>query len=457
MKTGCARVTQTVNITTPAAPVGLTIVYWLNGADDDYTTGAQVLSERKVRLVRVRDVDELLHLLAPDERAMCVIDLVVGSGGGQALRAIQKSRPHALVVGIVDPRHREGALEAFQKGVFDVLSEPLSTLDFASVVRNAGEFLRLADSTPDEPASMPELPGLVLASGAMRRLMELVQRVGIARCHVMIAGEFGTGRETVARLLHASSARPAGPLLKLDCNGASFPELNDTLFGRGRAEGLLGRAESGSLFLEHVEEMPSKLQGRLARVLRSAADAETTSAIRVFVAVQPDVADLVRDGKIRTELYQQFSLVRVDVPPLRDRRDDVPLLARQMLGDLGRTRGYPRKTLTRSALTLLRALPWPGNLPELRGLLERLAVMVPGGVVRLEDLLTHVSLSGSELEGPQPGATLREARMRFERDYIAATLRKHRGRMADTARALGIQRTNLYRKVRALKLTRTET
>ena len=232
--------------------------------------------------------------------------------------------------------------------------------------------------------------------------------------------------------------------------------MNAALFGRGGAGGLLSRAESGTLFLEHIEEMPSKLQGRLVRVLRSAADAETTAA-RLFVAVQPDVADLVRDGSVRTELYQQYALVRVDVPPLRDRRDDIPLLARQMLSDLCLTRGYPRKTLTKSAMTLLGALPWPGNLPELRGLVERLAVMLPGGVVRLEDLLTHVSLSGGELQGPQQGATLREARSRFERDYIAATLRRHRGRMADAARALGIQRTNLYRKVRALNLTRAGT
>ena len=108
-------------------------------------------------------------------------------------------------------------------------------------------------------------------------------------------------------------------------------------------------------------------------------------------------------------------------------------------------------------MTLLGALPWPGNLPELRGLVERLAVILPGGVVRLEDLLAHVSLTGSERQGPPQGVTLREARERFERDYIAATLRTHRGRMADAARALGMQPTNLYRKVRALNLTRTGT
>ena len=119
---------HTVDIATQAGPIGLTTVFWLNGADDDYTTAAQVLSERGVRLVRLREVDELLHLMEPAAHAMCVIDLAVGSGGGQALRAIRKSCPHALVVGIVDPRRPESALEAFQKGVFDVLSEPVSIL-----------------------------------------------------------------------------------------------------------------------------------------------------------------------------------------------------------------------------------------------------------------------------------------------------------------------------------------
>ena len=329
--------------------------------------------------------------------------------------------------------------------------------DFASVVRNADEFLALAGTTSNGSHAAPEAAGLVLASRTMCRLMELVKRVGMARCHVMVSGEFGTGRETVARLLHASSARTAGPFFKVDCSGVAFPELNKALFGRGRAEGLLGKAASGSLFLEHIEEMPPKAQGRLARVLREAADTESTLETRLFVAVQPNFADLVRDGKVRSELYQQLALVRVDVPPLRERREDVPLLARQMLNDLCRTRGYSRKTLTRSAITLLGALPWPGNLTELRELVERLAVMLPGGVIRLEDLLTHVSLSGSELQGPQQMTTLREARERFERDYIAATLRKHRGRMAEAGRALGIQRTNLYRKVRALNLSRTVT
>ena len=448
------------------APTGLTTVLWLNGADDDYTTAAQILSEREVRLVRLERIDELLGQLEKAEPALCVIDLTTGLDGAKSLRAVRNRFPQALVVGLVDPRRPEGPLEAFQRGAFDVLSVPVSTQDFGSVVRNVDEFLALADPTSDGLPAAAEAAGLVLESESMRRLMELVQRVGAARCHVMIAGDFGTGRETIARLLHASSARSAGSFIKIDCNGGSSSELpdlpelpkhNDALLGGGDVEGLLSKAASGTLFVEHIEDMSPRIQGRLTRLLKEAANTQTAPMTRVMVSVQPDFPALVNDGKFRAELYQELALVRIDVPPLRERRDDVPVLARQILSELCHTRGYPRKTLTRSAMTLLGALPWPGNLPELRGLIERLAVMLPGGVIRLEDLLSHVSLSGSELQSTQQATTLREARERFERNYIAATLRKHRGRMAEAARALGIQRTNLYRKVRTLKLSRTGT
>ena len=445
------------------APTGLTTVLWLNGADDDYTTAAQILSEREVRLVRLERIDELLGQLEKAEPALCVIDLTTGLDGAKSLRAVRSRFPQALVVGLVDPRRPEGPLEAFQRGAFDVLSVPVSTQDFGSVVRNVDEFLALADPTSDGLPAAAEAGGLVLESESMRRLMELVQRVGAARCHVMIAGNFGTGRETITRLLHVSSARSAGSFIKIDCNGGSSSELpdlpthNDALLGGGDVEGLLSKAASGTLFIEHIEDMSPRIQGRLARLLKEAANTQTAPMTRVMVSVQPDFPDLVNDGKFRAELYQELALVRIDVPPLRERRDDVPVLARQILSELCHTRGYPRKTLTRSAMTLLGALPWPGNLPELRGLIERLAVMLPGGVIRLEDPLSHVSLSGSELQSTQQATTLREARERFERDYIAATLRKHRGRMAEAARALGIQRTNLYRKVRTLKLSRTGT
>ena len=156
---------------------------------------------------------------------------------------------------------------------------------------------------------------------------------------------------------------------------------------------------------------------------------------------------------MRPDLYERLSLIRVDVPALRQRREDVPVLATHFLKELCKASGKPVKTLTRPALTLLAALPWRGNALELRTLLERLILLVPGGLIRLEDVLAHTQLEGN-VSPTGLDATLRQARAKFERDYIAAVLQHHRGRIADAAKVLGIQRTNLYRKMRRLNLMR---
>ena len=367
---------------------------------------------------------------------------------------------------LVDRSRAESVLEAFKGGAFDVLASPVAPADFAAVARNAEEFLTLASAGPGPAPDDANLNGIVAVSEPMQRLMELVPRLGAARCNILISGEQGTGRETIAALLHRSSGRSRARFVKVDGAGALLPELRRALFGaadggngvsrpsdEGPQPGLFTEAGGGTLYLEHLADLPLPVQARLARQIRQK-DGPHGANVRVVTAVEPDVAAQVGEGRIRSDLYQLLSLVRVDVPPLRARREDLPFLARQVLADLCRSKGYPRKTITKSALTLLTALPWPGNLPELRGLLERLVAMLPGGVIRLEDVLAHVSLDGSELRGPEYGSTLREARERFERDYIAATLRRHRGRMAEAARTLGMQRTNLYRKVRLLNLTR---
>ena len=162
---------------------------------------------------------------------------------------------------------------------------------------------------------------------------------------------------------------------------------------------------------------------------------------------------MLEEGRLRRDLYERLSLVRIELPPLRQRREDVPFLATHFLKELCRANGSPIKTLTRSALTLLSALPWRGNAPELRALLERLILLTPHGSIRLEDVLAQVRLDGSEITAVG-GTSLRDARLRFERDYIAAVVRQHHGRMGEAATSLGIQRTNLYRKLRQLNVLR---
>jgi two-component system nitrogen regulation response regulator NtrX len=221
----------------------------------------------------------------------------------------------------------------------------------------------------------------------------------------------------------------------------------------------LFEASGGTLFLQNLPEMPNRVQAKLHRVLRDREAVLSTDRsrleldIRPIAAVDPGFESAVEEGRLRRDLYDRLSLIRIELPPLRQRREDVPFLANYFLKEICRANGAPIKTLTRSAVTLLAALPWRGNAPELRALLERLVLLTPHGSIRLEDLLAQVRLDSSEITSVG-GTTLRDARLRFERDYIAAVVRQHHGRMGDAAQALGIQRTNLYRKLRQLSVMR---
>jgi two-component system nitrogen regulation response regulator NtrX len=309
----------------------------------------------------------------------------------------------------------------------------------------------------------------------MRKVVELLPRVAPSRCPILLYGERGTGREMLARAIHGHSRRDTA-FVAVDCSSATPQELEHELFGavsqrrvdgqderrsmeRVTADCKLLQCSGGTLFLMNVAEMPGRVQAKLHRVLRdreavlSSEKRRIELDIRPMAAVEPGFESAVEEGRLRRDLYERLSLIRIELPPLRQRREDVPFLANHFLKETCRTNGAPIKTLTRSALTLLAALPWRGNAPELRALLERLVLLTPHGSIRLEDVLAQVRLDGTDIAAAG-GTTLREARLRFERDYIAAVVRQHHGRMGEAAAALGIQRTNLYRKLRQLSVLR---
>jgi len=293
---------------------------------------------------------------------------------------------------------------------------------------------------------------------------------------VLIRGEEGTGRQVAARAIHAQQHDGNGAFVVVDCAVLEGDELDVKLFGpparrhngdqetrgleRVSRQGQLFGALGGTLYLQNVADAATRTQTRLARLLRDreAVLAETGQPIdfdlRPMAGVDPGFDEAVRDGRVRDDLYRRLSVLRIDMPPLRNRREDIPALANYFMRELCASLRIPPKTLSRSALSLIAALPWRGNAAELRTLLESVVRGSQGGRgIGLEDVLAHVRLDG----GPAVfanGGTLKQARIRFEREYIAAVLEQHRGRISAAAKALGIQRTNLYRKLRALRVTR---
>jgi len=409
--------------------------------------------------------------------ALCVIDLRQNGEALRTARAVRAQHPRAVVIGVADPDRPTASADAIRAGVFDVLPRPAAARDLEALIANAREQASLAAVSQPKPGEAASY-GIVGTSPAMRLVMDLVQRAAAGRCGILIVGERGTGREMIARAIQSHDPNPDAPFVKVDCSGPTPEDIELQLFGvlarrggsappeRRSLERIaehcrLRESDGGILFLENVMDLSARAQARLVRMLRDREafvgdDPEpTTLDLRPIASVDGSVEAALEEGRLRPDLYERLSLIRVDVPALRQRREDIPVLATHFLKDLCRANGKPIKTLTRPALTLLAALPWRGNAPELRSLLERLILLVPQGLVRLEDVLAHTQIEGS-ISPSGFDATLRQARARFERDYIAAVLQHQHGRIAEAARVLGIQRTNLYRKMRRLNLMRAK-
>jgi DNA-binding NtrC family response regulator len=295
---------------------------------------------------------------------------------------------------------------------------------------------------------------LLGSSAAVRDCLIQLDRAAGEDRGVLITAEPGLYPEAVARAVHAKSARKPAPFVPLSCDGGAPADLERALFGAPHRAGVnsdleivgpsgaLARAAGGSLFLNNLQELPAPLQRRLARVLRDGEvrmprrSGPVVLDVRVIGARENGV-----DQALRDDLLRRLPLL-IDVPSLRQRRDDVPAIAQAMLAARDGGRRF-----TPAALTVLAALPWRRNTVELSRLIERLAAGDAGNPIRQEDVLAEVQLDRTPL---RPTGNLREARRQFERDYIAAVLRDHEWHMPDAARALGIERANLYRKARQL-------
>jgi DNA-binding NtrC family response regulator len=463
-------------VTAIAEPSIAHAVLVVNGPEP--TALAALIRNRGYELLVASRADALTSYDAPV--SLCVVDLAANSEALKAARAIRAQHPRAVVIGIADPARPMAAADAIRAGVFDVLPQPPTAIDLDAVVANAREQRALA-AAGSESTHGDAAQGIVSISPGMRIVMELVRRAAPGRCGIVVTGERGSGHEMIARAVHSHGPRPDAPFVSFDCVGSADDDIEAALFGsasgtrEGRSperrtlerigtDGRLHAARSGTIFLKNVLELPARVQMRLVRVLRDRevvleGDGDRPARpfdVRPIASVEGSLEGALEEGRLRPDLYERLSLIRMDVPSLRERREDIPVLASHFVKALCRSNGVPLKTLTRPALTLLQALPWRGNAPELRGLLERLVLLIPHGLIRLEDVLAHTQIESS-VSPTGLDATLRQARNRFERDYIAAVLHHQHGRIAEAARVLGIQRTNLYRKMRRLNLIRTRT
>jgi two-component system response regulator HydG len=418
-------------------------------------------TESALRKVRRREMPVLLDL----SRGAAVIHTA------QALRARDG---RMLMLAVADVSRSELTDDAVVAGVADVLERPLCPRRVAAALEREGvRPWNPRRSTPVLVRGDLSSADLYCLSPSMRAVSVRIARAGAVRAGVTIRGESGSGRSVVARALHGCRSNPA-TFVDVDCAACHPDDLEREIFGvardavRGPADrrlsilepvsrgGRLYQAIGGTCYLRHLAAAPPHVQARLAGVLSRGAAwlVETGQAIamdmRPMAGVDPQFEQAVRQGRVRDDLHRSLSAITIDMPPLRKRREDIPPLANRFLRAICPTRGASPKTFSRCALALMTALPWSGNVSELREVVGHAAASTRGPSISLEAVLASLRFDGLSVVAAAK-RTLSQAQAHFERDYIASIVEQHGGKVSEAARALGIAPTNLYRKLRRLR------
>ncbi len=435
------------------------------------------------------DEGYLVEAVASGEDALVALqsrryDLVLldvwlpGADGLEVLTRIRASDTELPVVVISGHGTIETAVKAVRLGAQDFVEKPLSLEKTLLAVRNALQRGRLETELRELRQKLDERYVMVGEGKALRRLRAEIAQAAPSNGRALIYGENGTGKELVARAIHAQSRRAAGPFVEVNC--AAIPEelIESELFGhvRGAFTGALAArkgkfelADGGTLFLDEIGDMSLKTQAKVLRALQEQRVEPVGGAgsvevdVRVIAATNKNLEQEIRAGRFREDLYFRLNVLPFQVPPLRERREDVPRLARHFMELLSAEHGRRPREIAPEVLELLAGLPWPGNVRELRNTVERLVIMAPAGRIELRhlpvSLLENVPdavTSGAPAEpahtDTEGTATLAAAREAFERRYILGKYRECGGNMSRTAEALGVERSNLYRKMKAFGL-----
>ncbi|HWF86901.1 MAG TPA: sigma-54 dependent transcriptional regulator [Vicinamibacterales bacterium] len=401
------------------------------------------------------------------------VDLIVldvwlpGMDGLATLARLRERQADAQVVLISGHGNIESAVRAIKMGAFDFVEKPLSLEKTVLVVRNALRQRRLEAENRALRARVDRRQTMVGESDAMRQLREQVAMAAPTNGRVLIYGENGTGKELVARTIHALSRRRTAALVEVNC--AAIPEelIESELFGHVRGaftgavadrRGKFEAADGGTIFLDEIGDMSLKTQAKVLRVLQEqtmeavGGTAQITVDARVLAATNKDLQAEIRAGRFREDLYFRLNVIPIFVPALRQRQDDIALLADHFMAELAEEYGRRIKTFEPAAIAAIQRYAWPGNVRELRNVIERLMIMVPGDTILVSDLgfLNPAAASApNALDAAPQRLTLHEARDNFERDLILRTLVAQQGNMSRTADVLGVERSNLYRKMKA--------
>jgi two-component system nitrogen regulation response regulator NtrX len=442
---------------------------------------SSILEDEGYQVTVAKSGTEAIKLYAVEPPDLMLLDIWMPDMDGlETLRRIRELAPTAQVMMMSGHGSIETAVKAIKLGAYDYIEKPLSLENVTLRVKHALDQYRLEQENRTLRTKVERQFELVGNSPAMQQLRTLIETAGPTNSRVLIAGENGTGKELVARAIHQHSARAGRPFVAVNC--AAIPEtlIESELFGHEKGSfsgatsmkrGQFEQADGGTLFLDEIGDMSLNTQ---AKVLRALQEQQFTRVggtklmkvdVRVLAASNKDLMKEIEKGTFREDLFYRLNVVPVGVPPLRERREDIHALIKHFMKMHAEEQGLKVKEVALEAMEIFRLYDWPGNIRELRNLIERLMIMVPGPVIEgihaASALQARPSAAPSSIPGTtQPGNTvltrpfdsLKDARNAFEKEYIARKLREHHWNISRTAEDLKIERSHLHRKIKLLEV-----
>jgi two-component system, NtrC family, nitrogen regulation response regulator NtrX len=441
-----------------------------------------VLRDEGYDTIQAADSDPALAAFRARRPSLALLDVwLQGSrmDGLGILATFHREEPQIPVVIISGHGTIEMAVQAIQQGAYDFIEKPFESDRLLLVMRRALEAAALARENAELRLRAGPETSLTGTSAAIGSVRAQIERVAPTGSRVLIQGPAGSGKEVAARMIHARSRRAGGPFVVLNCATLAPARFEEELFGieagsdpaaHPRRSGVLERAHGGTLLLDEVSDMPTETQGKIVRVLqdqgfeRLGGSHRVKVDVRVLATTNKDLQTEIAAGRFREDLYYRLAVVPLKLAPLKDRREDIPLLAQYLMARSAETSGMPVRELSADAVTALQAYDWPGNVRQLRNVVDWLLIMAPGGQaepIRPHMLPPEVGANAPALLTIDPAADimalpLREARDLFETQYLHAQLLRFGGNISRTAQFVGMERSALHRKLKQLGVNSEE-
>lgn len=434
---------------------------------------AGVLADEGYGTREAADSDTALEAIQSRCPSLVILDIwLQGSrlDGLELLEIVKRDHPNLPIVMISGHGNIETAVSAIKRGAYDFFEKPFKTDRMLLVLQRAIETARLRKENEELRLRSGSAEEMLGGCSAINQIRQAIERVAPTGSRVLITGPAGTGKEVVARLLHARSRRSSGPFIVLNCAAMHPERMESELFGTEEGGGeppKIGRfeqAHGGTLLLDEVADMPLETQGKIVRVLqdqtfeRVGGRTRVEVDVRVVATTNRDLQGEIGAGRFREDLYYRLNVVPIRVPPLRERREDIPVLARHFLARAAQAAGLPVRPIAEDAMAALQAYDWPGNVRQLRNVMDWLLIMAPGDPrhpIHADMLPPEIgAITPAPLRADRSGEImtlpLRDAREVFEREYLLAQVTRFGGNISRTAAFVGMERSALHRKLKLL-------